>query len=52
VRPGGGGFLLVICPAERQRAARESLAGMRELPVKSIASAPCVVLNVLRDIWA
>src|SRR5271166_3255654 len=30
---GGGGFLLVICPTERQRAVRESLGGMRELPV-------------------
>ena len=36
---GGGGFLLVICPTERQRAVRESLADMHELPVPSIASA-------------
>ena len=31
---GGGGFLLVICPPEHQRAVRESLNGMQELPVK------------------
>ena len=48
---GGGGFLLVICPIERQRAVRESLASMRELPVKLDHLGSRVVLNVLRDIW-
>ena len=48
---GGGGFLLVICPMERQRAVRESLAGMRELPVKLDRLGSRVVLNVIRDIW-
>ena len=48
---GGGGFLLVICPMERQRAVRESLAEMRELPVKLDRLGSRVVLNVLRDIW-
>jgi D-glycero-alpha-D-manno-heptose-7-phosphate kinase len=48
---GGGGFLLVICPVERQRAVRESLAEMRELPVKLDRLGSRVVLNVLRDIW-
>ncbi len=48
---GGGGFLLVICPVERQRAVRESLADMRELPVKLDRLGSRVVLNVLRDIW-
>jgi D-glycero-alpha-D-manno-heptose-7-phosphate kinase len=48
---GGGGFLLVICPMERQRAVRESLAGMQELPVKLDRLGSRVVLNVLRDIW-
>jgi D-glycero-alpha-D-manno-heptose-7-phosphate kinase len=48
---GGGGFLLVICPVERQRAVRQSLAGMRELPVKLDPLGSRVVLNVLRDIW-
>jgi D-glycero-alpha-D-manno-heptose-7-phosphate kinase len=48
---GGGGFLLVICSMERQRAVRESLADMRELPVKLDRLGSRVVLNVLRDIW-
>jgi len=49
---GGGGFLLVICPMERQRAVRESLTEMRELPVKLDRLGSRVVLNVLRDIWS
>jgi D-glycero-alpha-D-manno-heptose-7-phosphate kinase len=48
---GGGGFLLVICPMEQQRAVRRSLADMRELPVKLDHLGSRVVLNVLRDIW-
>ncbi len=48
---GGGGFLLVICPMERQRAVRRSLGNMRELPVKLDRLGSRVVLNVLRDIW-
>lgn len=49
---GGGGFLLVICPVERQPAVRRSLAHMRELPVKLDRLGSRVVLNVLRDIWS
>jgi D-glycero-alpha-D-manno-heptose-7-phosphate kinase len=48
---GGGGFLLVLCPVEHQHAVRESLADMRELPVKLDRLGSRVVLNVLRDIW-
>jgi len=48
---GGGGFLLVICPMEQQRAVRQSLAHMQELPVKLDRLGSRVVLNVLRDIW-
>jgi D-glycero-alpha-D-manno-heptose-7-phosphate kinase len=48
---GGGGFLLVICPMDRQRAVQQSLADMRELPVKLDRLGSRVVLNVLRDIW-
>ena len=43
---GGGGFLLVICPMEQQRAVRRSLADMRELPVKLDRLGSRVVLNV------
>jgi len=48
---GGGGFLLVICPMERQRAVRQSMPDMRELPVKLDRLGSRIVLNVLRDIW-
>jgi D-glycero-alpha-D-manno-heptose-7-phosphate kinase len=48
---GGGGFLLVLCPVERQRAVRDNLADMRELPVKLDPLGSRIVLNVTRDIW-
>ena len=48
---GGGGFLLVICPVERQRAVRESLTDMQELPVGLDRLGSRIVLNVQRDIW-
>ena len=48
---GGGGFLLVMCPMERQGAVRRSLAYMRELPIKLDRLGSRVVLNVMRDIW-
>jgi D-glycero-alpha-D-manno-heptose-7-phosphate kinase len=47
----GSGFLLVVCPTEHQRAVRQSLADMRELPVKLDPLGSRVVLNVMRDIW-
>jgi D-glycero-alpha-D-manno-heptose-7-phosphate kinase len=49
---GGGGFLVVICPTERQRAVRESLADMQEFPVKLDHLGSRIVLNVVRDIWS
>jgi D-glycero-alpha-D-manno-heptose-7-phosphate kinase len=49
---GGGGFLLVMCPIEYQRAVRGALAEMRELPVKLDRLGSRVVLNVARDIWS
>jgi len=48
---GGGGFLLVICPMERQRAVRDALRDMEELPIKLDRLGSRVVLNVIRDIW-
>jgi D-glycero-alpha-D-manno-heptose-7-phosphate kinase len=48
---GGGGFLLVICPPENQRAVRQSLSDMKELPVKLDRLGSRVVFNVTRDIW-
>jgi D-glycero-alpha-D-manno-heptose-7-phosphate kinase len=49
---GGGGFLLVVCPLERQRAVRERLAAMKELPIKIDPFGSRVVLTVHRDIWS
>jgi D-glycero-alpha-D-manno-heptose-7-phosphate kinase len=49
---GGGGFLLVICPMERQPAVRESLSQMRELPIRLDRFGSRVVLNVAREIWS
>ena len=49
---GGGGFLLVICPAENQRAVRQNLSYMRELPVKLDRLGSRIVFNVMRDIWS
>ena len=48
---GGGGFLLVVCPLERQRAVREQLAHMKELPINIEPFGSRVILNVHRDIW-
>lgn len=49
---GGGGFLLVVCPLENQRAVRQRLAHMRELPIKIEPFGSRVILNVHRDIWS
>ena len=43
---GGGGFLLVVCPLERQRAVREGWRDMRELPIKIDPSGSRIVFNV------
>lgn len=48
---GGGGFLLVCCPVEHQRAVRDRLTGMTELPIKLEPFGSRVVFNVHRDIW-
>jgi D-glycero-alpha-D-manno-heptose-7-phosphate kinase len=48
---GGGGFLLVVCPLERQRVVREQLAPMQELPISIEPFGSRVVLNMHRDIW-
>jgi D-glycero-alpha-D-manno-heptose-7-phosphate kinase len=48
---GGGGFVLISCPVEHQRAVRDTLSGMTELPIKIDPFGSRVVLNVHRDIW-
>jgi len=49
---GGGGFLLVTCPVEHQRAVRDRLAHMTELPIKLEPQGSRVIFNVHRDIWS
>jgi D-glycero-alpha-D-manno-heptose-7-phosphate kinase len=49
---GGGGFMLLICPMEYQRAVRGALSDMREMPIKLDHLGTRVVLNVVRDIWS
>ncbi|MCA1675880.1 MAG: GHMP kinase, partial [Actinobacteria bacterium] len=49
---GGGGFLLVTCPAEHQRGVRDRLAHLKELPIKLEPLGSRVIFNVHRDIWA
>jgi D-glycero-alpha-D-manno-heptose-7-phosphate kinase len=48
---GGGGFLLVFCPMERQRAVRDALTEFQELPIRLDPLGSRVMLNVQRDIW-
>ncbi len=48
---GGGGFLLVICPMERQSAVRDSLHDMPELPIRLDRFGSRVLLNIAHDIW-
>jgi D-glycero-alpha-D-manno-heptose-7-phosphate kinase len=49
---GGGGFMLVFCPVERQHDVREALDHMTEMPVKLDHLGTRVVLNITRDIWS
>ncbi len=48
---GGGGFLLVYCPRERQNALREALADLRELPFMMEPDGSKVIFNVRRYEW-
>jgi D-glycero-alpha-D-manno-heptose-7-phosphate kinase len=49
---GGGGFVLVSCPAGSQTAVREALSPMRELPIAIDPYGSRVIFNVHRDIWS
>jgi D-glycero-alpha-D-manno-heptose-7-phosphate kinase len=48
---GGGGFLLVVCPLEHQRALREHLSTMTELPITIEPFGSRIILNIHHDIW-
>ncbi len=46
---GGGGFLLLYCPPERQEQVRATLAGYRELPFQLEPDGSKVILNMRRS---
>lgn len=46
---GGGGFLLLYCPFERQDAVREALKHLQELPFKIEPDGSKVIFNYLRS---
>lgn len=45
---GGGGFLLLYCPYERQKAVREALNGLQELPFRLEPDGSKVIFNYQR----
>ena len=49
---GGGGFVLVSCPAENQTAVRTAMTPMKELPISIDPYGSRVIFNVHRDIWS
>ncbi len=49
---GGGGFVLVLSPVERQEAVRTALAPMKDLPISVDPFGSRVIFNVHRNIWS
>ncbi|MCW3061091.1 MAG: putative kinase [Capsulimonas sp.] len=45
---GGGGFLLLHCPADRQQSVRQALSGLKELPFSLERDGAKVILNARR----
>ncbi|MBB6049739.1 GHMP kinase [Armatimonas rosea] len=45
---GGGGFLLLFCPPDRQAAVRHALSSLRELPINLERDGTKVILNARR----
>lgn len=48
---GGGGFLLLYCPRERQRRLRQALKDLRELPFFLERGGSKIIFNVRRYDW-
>lgn len=48
---GGGGFLLLYSPAERQEEIRQALVGYREMPFALERDGSKVIFNVRRETW-
>jgi D-glycero-alpha-D-manno-heptose-7-phosphate kinase len=48
---GGGGFLLVYCPVERQERLEKGMADYRAMPFRLEPSGSKVIFNYRRDTW-
>lgn len=48
---GGGGFLLLYCPSEKQNAVRAALDGYKELPFALEPDGSKVIFNIRRSPW-
>ncbi len=48
---GGGGFLLFVCPPERQAGLREALGGLKELPFAFSRNGSHVILNFEEGVY-
>jgi len=48
---GGGGFMLLLCPLERQEPVRQALKGYREMPFRFESDGSKVIFNIKRDTW-
>lgn len=49
---GGGGFMLLYCPVEKQESVRRALRGLRELPFSLDGDGTKVIFNVRRRVAA
>lgn len=48
---GGGGFLFLVCPVDRQQALREALSHYSEMPFQFEQDGAKVLLDVRRPVW-
>lgn len=48
---GGGGFLLLYCPAAKQQSVRNTLKGYREMPFALEPDGSKIIFNVRREGW-
>lgn len=48
---GGGGFMLLLCPLERQERIRQALKEYREMPIRFESDGSKVIFNIKRDTW-
>lgn len=48
---GGGGFMLLFCPVERQEELRHALKKYREMPFRFESGGSKVIFNIKQDTW-